>query len=170
MWYAFHYYIYTNIAQLRFCFLPFSPGLEKQFINYLKAIHVKPTEAGFRATEIFRCPTTVPAQGATLARATILTISSQEKHISRKNWLEIQLYVLKNMAENKWILSNLCSAKVKALTVMKWNLEGPAIQACKVFEELIYEISLKNASISIVVPAVRALTVYLGTESSEQRN
>lgn len=101
MWYAFHYYIYTNIAQLRFCFLPFSPGLEKQFINYLKAIHVKPTEAGFRATEIFRCPTTVPAQGATLARATILTISSQEKHISRKNWLEIQLYVLKNMAENK---------------------------------------------------------------------
>lgn len=101
MWYAFHYYIYTNIAQLRFCFLPFSPGLEKQFINYLKAIHVKPTEAGFRAMEIFRCPTTVPAQGATLARATILTISSQEKHISRKNWLEIQLYVLKNMAENK---------------------------------------------------------------------
>lgn len=30
--------------------------------------------------------------------------------------------------------------------------------------------ALKNTSISVVVPAVRALTVYLGTESSEQRN
>lgn len=113
-----------------------------------------------------RSPTTVP----TLARATILTIWSQEKHISCKNWLENQLYVLKNVAEHKWILSNFCLPKVKALTVMKWNVEGSAIQVYKLFEELIYEISLRNASVSVVVPAVRAVTVYLGTESSEQRN
>lgn len=69
--------------------------MEKQFINHVKAIHVKPTELGFRATEIFSCPATVPTQGATLGRATIISISIQEKHISRKNWLEIQLYALK---------------------------------------------------------------------------
>lgn len=161
----------ADIAQLRLCFLPFNPDLEKQFINYLKAIHVKPTEAGFRASESFSCAATVPTQGATLVTDTILTISSQEiKHISRKNWLEIQLYVLKKVAENKWMLNNLCLAKVKALTVMEWNLEGSAIRVCRLFEELIYEISLKNASISVVVPAVRALTVYLSTEPSEQRN
>lgn len=170
MWYTLHSYTHTNIAQLKLCFLPFSPGLKKKIINYLKAIPVKPTEAGFGATEILSCPTTVPTQGATLARATILTISSQEKHVSRKNWLEIQLYILQTVAENKQILSNLCSVEIKVLTVMKWNLEESATQACKCFEELIYEISLKNASISVVVPAVRALTVYLGTESSEQRN
>lgn len=144
MCYTLHNYTHTNTAQLNIFFFPTSPGMEKNNSSIILKQFMLNLQK--QASELLKS-----------SAASLLFLPREQhwtgynsfnfypgkihfqKELARKSDL-----CIRNTAENKWILSNLSSAKVKVLTVMKWNLEGSATQVCKLFEELIYERSLKN--------------------------
>lgn len=77
------------------------------------------------------------------------------------------LYMVERLLERREAISIVCAGttKIDALTADQWDLLNDIASLLKPFEEMTRDLSKKEACISLVIPAVKALMAFLTAES-----